>query len=91
MGTTRHINPTQESLNLLKAFKGRSELILIFHAKIRLQNQAGRHHLYGVDEMLGQRQPADLEDELQGVGMPPRTYMQWGAVWVGFVLHLEVE
>lgn len=76
MGTTRHINPTQESLNLLKDFKGRSELILIFHAKIRLQNQAERHHPYGADELLGRRQPADLEDELQGVGMFPRTYIR---------------
>lgn len=35
-GTAGQINPTQESLNLLKAFKGRSELVLIFHAKTRL-------------------------------------------------------
>lgn len=35
-GTAGQIKPTQQSLNLLKAFKGRSELILIFHAGIRL-------------------------------------------------------
>lgn len=41
-GTAGQIKPTQQSLNLLKAFKGGSELILIFHAEIRLRNQAER-------------------------------------------------
>lgn len=35
-GAAGQIKPTQESLNLLKAFKGGSELVLIFHAEIRL-------------------------------------------------------
>lgn len=35
-GTAGQIKPTQQSLNLLKAFRGGSELILIFHAEIRL-------------------------------------------------------
>lgn len=39
-GAAVQIKPTQESLNLLKAFKGGSELVLIFHAEIRLRNQA---------------------------------------------------
>lgn len=41
-GAAGQIKPTQQSLNLLKAFKGGSELILIFHAEIRLRNQAER-------------------------------------------------
>lgn len=41
-GTAGQIKPTQQSLNLLKAFKGGSELILVFHAEICLRNQAGR-------------------------------------------------
>lgn len=86
-GTAGQINPTQESLDLLKAFKGRSELILIFPAKICLQNQAGRHCPYGVGEMLGRREPADLEDELQGVGMSPRTYIRpYSEVLYGWAL-----
>lgn len=48
-GTARRLNPMQESLNLYKAFKGRSELILMFHDKICLQNQAERHHPSGLD------------------------------------------
>lgn len=32
-GAAGQIKPTQQSLNLLKAFKGGSELILIFHAE----------------------------------------------------------
>lgn len=48
-GTARYLKPMQESLNLHKAFKGRSELILMFHAKIRLQNQDERHHSSGLD------------------------------------------
>jgi len=75
-GTAGHINPTQESLNLLKAFQGRSELILIFPAKVCLQNQAERRRPYGAEEMLDQREPAGLEDGLQGLGMSPRTYVR---------------
>lgn len=35
-GTAGQIKPTQQSLNRLKTFRGGSELILIFHAEIRL-------------------------------------------------------
>lgn len=37
--------------------------------------------------MLGQREPADLGDELQGVGMSPRTYIRpYHAVLYGWAL-----
>lgn len=49
--------------------------------------QAKRHHPYGADEMLGQREPADLQDELQGVGMSPRTYIRpYSEVLYGWAL-----
>lgn len=86
-GAAGQINPTQDCLDLLKAFKGRSELILIFPAKICLQNQAERHRPYGVGEMLGRRDPADPEDELQGVGMSSRTYIRpYSEVLYGWAL-----
>lgn len=87
-GTAGQIKPTQQSFNLLKAFKGGSELILIFHAEICLQNQAERWMRCSArgQQLISRRG--------SGYGAVPYVVyqpVQWGTLCLDFVLCLEIE